>query len=1129
MDCIGYIPSPREGHAAAMVGDVMYIFGGRDSEGLDLGDLAAFRISTKRWYTFQNMGPSPSPRSGHSMTTHNGKIYVLGGEPSTQIRPQDKAVVSDELQLVYILDTTKIRYPNDQNASLQQSPTASRSAPQRQPPVGSADSRNGQRPRTGPLREAVTSGTNATLNPLQSNNTSGSSTNSAAKSTRTQYGQNATGPMNQPQTQHPHRPNGITSQSPRVDHKPKENTAPQQPRENGPASDRRAPARNILPAASSPVSASPINASAAVSALQERSKSRQTNNASLEHLPSQLIIQRPQASRQADGPQKLQDQPPITAVKALSEAVSVDHGTSLIEEPPATINSSEMEELKRLNAWYASELALARRAGYTLQSNNGLLEERGVDLLQETDRPLLEAMITLKGELVKVQGIVHSQAALAAQKIAEVERQRDLAISEAVYAKAKLAAVGGSAAPTPSPAGDKGDTGSIEMERFHDMSRKLAAAVAAQAELLTKLENVTAEVEAERRARQLADETAAAAQNRVSELDAFRNRAASEMESLRSQLLDTERESRGEASKSTEALAEVQLLRLDKEELSARLKESLDNEKDLRKSLEALEITTTNMGEKTELLERQLEEDRAARDDMEKQLKKFRAELEEKIAELQLTTRRLKEIEELAEKSTCEAKSARAALSAGLKRVAERKEIDIIGSAADERVSLLQQQLQASKELLAKNKSLADDTGDRLAQAMQRIAGLEFQQSQSSKDAIAMRRRMADNLEELRRLKQENTEVQARLQEKQLEIDAATTKYQALKTILDERAAVSIMDKRRSQIIPSPVSGAGTPDQANRLREVEAQLEESIRTHREFKNTAEMQAQEVEKHFREKLEQLEADYHSAVHYVRGSDKMLQRMKDELKKYKAKNIELQTELESARKQATEQTNNDWEIERTNLNKEIEDLRGKVRESVAALDKQIREFKEQLDTLREERDQCKLQASKMQIELLDASEEIKNMRSAVDRLENENSVLETRAMDAEQKVFKLLDHMENSVDAYRQSARVDQNGLNTDDDSVRGSYYGDPRSSVALDSLATELDALRSHWEKTNKTYRMSTAFDFEKSPTSAEAGEFSNSLARWRQRLDQREGENGDSEPTTPTQKHFNSKLDASVI
>ncbi|KAH8757171.1 hypothetical protein BGZ57DRAFT_719241, partial [Hyaloscypha finlandica] len=96
----------REGHTGAIVDDVMYIFGGRTEEGADLGDLAAFRISSRRWYTFQNMGPSPSPRSGHSMTAYGKKLMVLGGEPSSlEDRPEDLAIV-------YLLDTSKIRYPD---------------------------------------------------------------------------------------------------------------------------------------------------------------------------------------------------------------------------------------------------------------------------------------------------------------------------------------------------------------------------------------------------------------------------------------------------------------------------------------------------------------------------------------------------------------------------------------------------------------------------------------------------------------------------------------------------------------------------------------------------------------------------------------------------------------------------------------------------------------------------------------------------------------------------------------------------------------------------------------------------------------------------------------------------------
>jgi hypothetical protein len=112
LDCIGYIPSPREGHAAAIVDDVMYIFGGRMEDGADLGDLAAFRISSRRWYTFQNMGPSPSPRSGHSMTAVGKTVVVVGGEPSSA------ATAVNDLALVYCLDTTKIRTTQRQTENL---------------------------------------------------------------------------------------------------------------------------------------------------------------------------------------------------------------------------------------------------------------------------------------------------------------------------------------------------------------------------------------------------------------------------------------------------------------------------------------------------------------------------------------------------------------------------------------------------------------------------------------------------------------------------------------------------------------------------------------------------------------------------------------------------------------------------------------------------------------------------------------------------------------------------------------------------------------------------------------------------------------------------------------------------
>jgi hypothetical protein len=47
LQCTGDIPSPRDGHAAAVVDNVVYIFGGRGVDGAKLADLLAFELSSK--------------------------------------------------------------------------------------------------------------------------------------------------------------------------------------------------------------------------------------------------------------------------------------------------------------------------------------------------------------------------------------------------------------------------------------------------------------------------------------------------------------------------------------------------------------------------------------------------------------------------------------------------------------------------------------------------------------------------------------------------------------------------------------------------------------------------------------------------------------------------------------------------------------------------------------------------------------------------------------------------------------------------------------------------------------------------------------------------------------------------
>lgn len=1075
------------------------------------------------------------------MTTCGQKIIVLGGEPSVPSRNQE------ELQWIYVLDTAKIRYPNDnqqsspteRGTSLDRKVPGSRSGSVDGPGANPNDPRNRGKP--GPRESVMASGSPGSTGstPLTSNNTSGGSVNS-----RLPRASMSVAPAGPPPTQQAPAPraNGVPGPRSRTPTgppggatKPKDNVTPAQslPQSALPAATtngRRTPTAQQRKGSTDVVSAGPTPAP------QERSRSRQQSaqgqsqphqhpeNQHPSSSPDQVSTSPPPHNPIVNGRAPASNSPqslsgPSQARGGLPSVTEVEDTPANAQESRATSSNRELEELRHQNDWYASELALARRAGYTPQTNsNALLDERANEPLAEGDRPIVEAMLVLRGELSRVQGSVEAQVSLAAKRIQEVERQRDVAVQEAVYARAKLAALGGNAAGT---SGDKAavDIANMDAEKMTDMSRKLASSLAAQAELSAKVEVLTAEITAERKARHLADETAAAAQRLVTELDDYRNHAASEMERLRGLLLDAERAFRDEAAAGADATADAKLLRIDQDELSMKLKEALEDNSGYQSSIGELRKAMEASAERSTTLARQLEDERQAKERLERKLAQVKSEYEEKVADLENANTRLRDAEELMAKYAEEARAAGAAMSAGLQKVADREIMSGTGI-TDERVRALQEQVSSTRDLLAKSKSQADETGEKLAQAMQRVAGLEFQQGQASKDAIALRRRMAEVQDEVRRLKQENAESNARLSDRQLEVDSITTKHNALKEILAERPSMTGYDKRRSRNLQSPSpTGTATPEQISRLRELESKLEESLRAHHETKSTAEMQAQEVEKHFREKLEQLENDYQSAVHYVKGTEKLLKRMKDELAKNKAQNARLHLELEEAQRKHNEHSRHgsvsetgaeNWEHERTSLKKEIDDLRIKVKESAAALDKQIRETKETLDTLREERDQFKISHNQLQMQLMDVAQQLSDTRQNVEKLEIENTQLERRANDAEERVSFLLDRVEDSVDAYRRSTRLDvANGAVGESPSARSSYYGpgpDARNSVALDSLATELDALRTHWENTNKNYRLSSTFDFEKTPTSTEGGELSSSLAMWRQKLQQEESE-----------------------
>ncbi|EKG11744.1 Kelch repeat type 1 [Macrophomina phaseolina MS6] len=1165
LDCIGYIPLAREGHAAAIVNDTMYVFGGRTREGTDLGDLAAFKITSRRWYMFQNMGPSPSPRSGHSMTSYGKHIVVLAGEPSSS------APDRNELSLAYVLDTSKIRYPSSE-----------------QSPAPSSERQGGRKMSVGEKsgipqgrvgRESMMAGPMGAppARPADGPPVVGSPPNGAAGAGSRLPRATGPPPSSGPPPQGP-PPQGQPPQ-PRVNGARPGSKTPTKASGFGPTVDTtRAAAfdRDTMSPVNrdSPTAREVEPQSVAARAMREQGRDQSPRGQSPRGLRSPVQAKSPHNHKESvdstkSGPSRsdshTRHQQSLDNIVQESPRGSIEghkHKRSTSREVERPIDSGigsspavkqqneeiirELEAARSRNAWLASELALARKAGYQANaSNSPVLDERAADAFGDDDKPLVEALIKMRAELAKVQSSIDAQAVEAANKIAQIEKQRDAAISEAVYAKTKLAAHGGSQAGTPLPDGNRGNM-TPDMDRMNDLNRRLAASLASQTELSSRVDGLLVEIEAEKRTRRLAEETAEAAQKRASELDSYRQRTMMELESLRAELHEAEKAAREESASSAEAKASAQMLAVDKSELSGKLARALEDVKTHSGVLESLRAAVSASTDKAALLESKLEDERSQRAELEQALAKLRAEHEDSKAELESTARRLRDSEEIAAKHAEEAAMHREAVLNGLARATDQ---DAEDNVADQRVQILQQQVDAASAMVRKNQEAADLASEKLRRAEERIAGLETFQEQASREGLSIRKQLQNAMREMQQLQSEKSELQQQFERQVLEANAHEVQLKTLKNLLDERGiSTSAAEHRRSRALDSPSSRFSTPE-LNRVRELEQQLDASLKAHDEMRASFESREAEISKEWEEKITALHNDHQAAVKYLRGTEKMLTKMKSELERYKANNAELEKELDRAKQRglSPNQDSTDWEAERESLRTELSNVQLNLKNSVSELEGQISQLQTDLETARREQEAAAKKAQQFEQSAAQQQMEIENLR-------HEKAALEERAKDAERRVQMFLDQFENSVDNYRrQSQMVMQShgpsgnapghSHHRSHDSIAGeSIYSQAtdvtdrtatppqaqvtaaatRNSMALDSLATELETLRSHWESTNKAYRLSQNSYFDRTPTT-ENVDFSESLGSWRKRLDL-----DDEDDDQPTMQYANQPSSAQI-
>ncbi|ORY28504.1 hypothetical protein BCR39DRAFT_535012 [Naematelia encephala] len=1053
LSCIGYIPVPREGHAAAVVDDVVYIFGGRDVNGKDLGDLAAFRITNQRWYMFQNMGPSPTARSGHAMVAAHGKIFVVGGEANTT-----SGTSRDDPSLVHVLDTTKIKYPPDTQPPRQMKPRPS------DPAVPSQAGREASSPQVIPpsdtpqsvRRQLPPSSSIDSLARAASPPTSGSSDRLA------QLAQ-APIPLAAPiEGQLPRSVNGAPPQRPRREGDEEFRRAMSPTGMNGPPS----PSQNGFPVrVTSPTGgqgpASPphgVKNGFNASVLGTRS-------------PSPRLRMTDNGDRPAPPPDAFYYGRSPTGASFSPRPNSMSGSADIMRELKA--KEAEVEAGKKREAALRVIIGKAVHQGYITEDDEQPEQPNGDSTPNdEVVRKLADALVRLKQEKAAIQTELVTQMRLASDKAMNAERLRRGALQEAAFFRAKVATL-----ESNSPI----DLSRIEKERINELEKQLGALSMDHTSVRRDLERASAEAAANKGLHNAAVDREAETLRRAEDAEDAHRSSLAELEELQSRSGTTENSFRELTERSITLSSTAQQREAERDHLQSQLDEAIAARDEQVGLIEQAQAAIAAAGLRADEMEALYNKSTLKVHALEEEMAELKTDLEVKTREAELSAERMSEIENAYAKSREEADSLRTVTTSRLGELLDshkemRADETRVTRGHQEQLRALEEEGKALRKMLREAGQRLDAAEGGVAHHRQKARDLEAAQQTLRGDIRGHRTKAINAQSELTKYREIQATKDAELQEKDMAITEIETRCAMLRNLLaDHGIAVNDNDlasaeasstreletKLRERTRAHETSQREVEELQRRCAEAEDKVEslgrlvDRIKDARSPTSTsmrsptpphdtdqrvfeAERKMSEMESSHKEKLAALEGDYQTAVRYVKGTEKMLKRMKDELNKQKSANSSLQTEIDGLRGRSS-----------TEPGARTRDASGR-----AAPSSNEAELSRRLDKLQNQHNAIQAELGASRDVLVAREREVDVLRMRCEEAEREVEVLRADLEEAKHRINTLLDMNQSGV----------QLGSEDESDEMqhrRGSNASSEEASMAFDNFSKKLE----QWKRT----------------------------------------------------------------
>ncbi|KAF8936734.1 Negative regulator of mitotic exit [Haplosporangium gracile] len=753
---------------------------------------------------------------------------------------------------------------------------------------------------------------------------------------------------------------------------------------------------------------------------------------------------------------------PLKVVNPDQESEMVNSNYHQSSSSSSNNSNSELQDLKQREQWLLAEVSMARKKigerplSMAIMALEDELENCEVD--SEKYR-IMQALLNVKAELERSKTTIATQAQIASNKVREAERVRTSALQEAAYLKAKVSAL---------ESGEVSALVSTETARAMDLEKRLTSALAQLDKYEARFVQYETILENEKHSREAAEDREREASSRADDAQMAHTRALTELTNLHERASVAEASLRETVAKSATSEAGLSSYQQQSAALFSQistLKTTVDHQK---KSLEKVKMAYSVANERAEHADKMWNQSRRDMDQTQLEMASVRADMDRAQRESEHWKSKANETELLWQKAKKENETMRALLEEDINAAysptsKDRKHDSIMAITSASRLAELEHELTTLRGLLKESQDALTVANRDLGDTMLRLSQLEQTSMSARAEAATAQRQLTESRGKVTLLQTQLIRKEEAIEEMVKEQENNEAQLGLLRGVMKENGMQA--DDLILEAL-SKGSTASTDGRSSASGGTVLPLKQKVQEAEKRATEAEKQVEELTKlkvGLEGRIQQLEADYQTAMHYVQGTETMLQRLRDEAQATKGERDTLRTSLKDLESKharcATAGSGSGSELT-AELEEEIADLHRQLQgshERSIELEKQIKASsnqagsysQDQLEaverTLAETRKQLDLSQEELQQahelnkvtgqELEDALDALKskssgnngagleasmeNTRRTISNLQRTNKDLEEQLRAAENKISLLLDNFQSAPESVRNS--------------------------------------------------------------------------------------------------------------